>query len=227
MDFIYFHLLRTPLKEVFFLKINEQIEKLKLVPVVVLNDVKEALPVAKALINGGLPVAEVTFRTDAAEESIRAISKAYPEMLVGAGTVTNLEQAKAAVEAGAKFIVTPGFSDEVTSYAVSNQIPIFPGVCTPSELMRAMSYNLEVVKFFPASQYGGLATINALGGPFPKMRFMPTGGVNPGNVKEYLANKKIIACGGSWMVKGDLVAAGDFSKIEQLTREAVELVKEV
>ncbi|MFU0832176.1 MAG: 2-dehydro-3-deoxy-phosphogluconate aldolase [Oscillospiraceae bacterium] len=209
------------------MNINEQIEKLRLVPVVVLNDVKDALPVATALMNGGLPVAEVTFRTDAAKESIRAISKAYPKMLIGAGTVTNLEQAKAAVEAGAKFIVTPGFSDEVTSYAVSNQVPIFPGVCTPSEVMRAMSYNLEVVKFFPAVQYGGLDTINALGGPFPKMRFMPTGGINPSNVKEYLANKKIIACGGSWMVKTSFIEAGDFAMIEQLTKEAIALVKEV
>lgn len=206
--------------------INAKIESLKLVPVVVLEDAKDALPLAKALIDGGLPVAEVTFRTAAAEDSIRAISKAYPEMLVGAGTVTNLEQAKTAVAAGAKFLVTPGFSDEVTRYAVENDIPIFPGTCTPTEVMRAMSYGLKVVKFFPASQYGGLNTIKALAGPFPAMRFMPTGGINAGNVKEYLANKHIIACGGSWMVKSDLIAAGKFDEIKRLTQEAVALVNE-
>ncbi|MDR3730138.1 MAG: bifunctional 4-hydroxy-2-oxoglutarate aldolase/2-dehydro-3-deoxy-phosphogluconate aldolase [Oscillospiraceae bacterium] len=206
--------------------INAKIESLKLVPVVVLEDAKDALPLAKALIDGGLPVAEVTFRTAAAEDSIRAISEAYPEMLVGAGTVTNLEQAKTAVAAGAKFLVTPGFSDEVTRYAVENDIPIFPGTCTPTEVMRAMSYGLKVVKFFPASQYGGLNTIKALSGPFPAMRFMPTGGINAGNVKEYLANKHIIACGGSWMVKSDLIAAGKFDEIKRLTQEAVALVNE-
>ena len=206
--------------------INAKIESLKLVPVVVLEDAKDALPLAKALIDGGLPVAEVTFRTAAAEDSIRAISEAYPEMLVGAGTVTNLEQAKTAVAAGAKFLVTPGFSDEVTRYAVENDIPIFPGTCTPTEVMRAMSYGLKVVKFFPASQYGGLNTIKALSGPFPAMRFMPTGGINAGNVKEYLANKHISACGGSWMVKSDLIAAGKFDEIKRLTQEAVALVNE-
>lgn len=206
--------------------INAKIESLKLVPVVVLEDAKDALPLAKALIDGGLPVAEVTFRTAAAADSIRAISEAYPEMLVGAGTVTNLEQAKTAVAAGAKFLVTPGFSDEVTRYAVENDIPIFPGTCTPTEVMRAMSYGLKVVKFFPASQYGGLNTIKALAGPFPAMRFMPTGGINAGNVKEYLADKHIIACGGSWMVKGDLIAAGKFDEIQRLTQEAVALVSE-
>ena len=206
--------------------INAKIESLKLVPVVVLEDAKDALPLAKALIDGGLPVAEVTFRTAAAEDSIRAISEAYPEMLVGAGTVTNLEQAKTAVAAGAKFLVTPGFSDEVTRYAVENDNPIFPGTCTPTEVMRAMSYGLKVVKFFPASQYGGLYTIKALAGPFPAMRFMPTGGINAGNVKEYLADKHIIACGGSWMVKSDLIAAGKFDEIKRLTQEAVALVNE-
>ena len=206
--------------------INAKIESLKLVPVVVLEDAKDALPLAKALIDGGLPVAEVTFRTAAAADSIRAISEAYPEMLEGAGTVTNLEQAKTAVAVGAKFLVTPGFSDEVTRYAVEHEIPIFPGTCTPTEVMQAMGYGLKVVKFFPASQYGGLNTIKALAGPFPAMRFMPTGGINAGNVKEYLADKHIIACGGSWMVKGDLIAAGKFDEIQRLTQEAVALVNE-
>ena len=128
--------------------------------------------------------------------------------------------------AGAKFLVTPGFSDEVTRYAVEHEIPIFPGTCTPTEVMQAMGYGLKVVKFFPASQYGGLNTIKALAGPFPAMRFMPTGGINAGNVKEYLADKHIIACGGSWMVKGDLIAAGKFDEIQRLTQEAVALVNE-
>ena len=138
--------------------VNKKIEELKLVPVVVLQDAKDAVPLAKALIAGGLPVAEVTFRTAAAADSIKVISEACPEMLVGAGTVTNLEQAKKAKEAGAKFIVTPGFSKTVTEFAVENNIPVFPGVCTPTEIMMVMEYNLPVVKFFPASQYGGLAT---------------------------------------------------------------------
>lgn len=206
--------------------IYTKIEELKLVPVVVLNDAKDAQPLAKALIAGGLPVAEVTFRTAAAEESIRNICSACPEMLVGAGTVTNTEQARRAVAAGAKFLVTPGFSDEVTAYAVDNNLPIFPGICTPTELMQTLKYRLQIVKFFPAAQYGGLSTIKALSGPFPGIRFMPTGGVNEGNVKEYLASPKVAACGGSWMVKGDLIAAGRFDEIERLTREAVALVSE-
>ena len=207
-------------------EMNEKIEALRLVPVVVLNDAKNAVPLARALIAGGLPVAEVTFRTAAAEDSIRAIAGAFPEMLVGAGTVTRVSQAKTAVDAGARFLVTPGFSDEVTAWAVDAGVPIFPGVCTPTELMAAMKYSLPVVKFFPAGEYGGLATIKALSGPFPGVRFMPTGGVNPGNVKEYLSSSKVIACGGSWMVKGDLIEAGRFDEIERLTREAVALVRE-
>lgn len=208
------------------MEVNKKIEELKLVPVVVLQDAKDAVPLAKALIAGGLPVAEVTFRTAAAADSIKAIVKECPEMLVGAGTVTNLEQAQEAKAAGAQFIVTPGFSKTVTEFAVKNNIPIFPGVCTPTEIMMVMEYNLPIVKFFPASQYGGLATVKALGGPFPSLRFMPTGGVNAGNVKEYLASPKIVACGGSWMVKENLVREGRFDEIERLTREAVALVKE-
>ena len=204
----------------------ERFHEVGVVPVVVLEDAKDAVPLAKALIAGGLPVAEVTFRTAAAADSIKAISEACPEMLVGAGTVTNLEQAKKAKEAGAKFIVTPGFSKTVTEFAVENNIPVFPGVCTPTEIMMVMEYNLPVVKFFPASQYGGLATIKALSGPFPSLRFMPTGGVNAGNVKEYLASPKIIACGGSWMVKERLIKEGKFDEIEKLTAEAVALVRE-
>lgn len=206
--------------------INKKIEELKVVPVVVLHDAKDAAPLAKALIDGGLPVAEVTFRTDAAEASIRAMAEAYPEMLVGAGTVTTVEQAQKAIAAGGKFIVTAGFNRKVTEYCVENQIPIFPGVCTPTELMFLLEYNLPVAKFFPAEQYGGLATIKALSAPFPNMRFMPTGGINAKNIKEYLAFPKIIACGGSWMVKDTLIKEGKFDEIERLTKEAVALVNE-
>lgn len=209
------------------MNMDAKIEELRVVPVVVLNDVKDAVPLAKALIAGGLPVAEVTFRTDAAERSIQDISAEFPDMIVGAGTITSVEQAKRAIAAGAKFLVTPGFSDEVTAYAVEHNVPIYPGICTPTELMAGLKYNLKVFKFFPASQYGGLSTIKALSGPFPGVRFMPTGGISVSNLKEYLSSPKVIACGGSWMVKGDLIAAGKFDEIERLTREAVALTKEV
>lgn len=203
------------------------VEEKRVVPVVKLDRVEDAAPLAEALVKGGLPIAEVTFRTDAAEESIRIMAEKYPEMLVGAGTVTNVEQAEKAVAAGAKFIVTPGFSYAVTKYAVEHNVPIFPGICTPTELMMAMEFGLSIVKFFPAEQYGGLKTINALAAPFTKMKFMPTGGVGPKNLKEYLANPKIVACGGSWMVKDDLVKNGKFDEIAQLCAEAVALAQEV
>lgn len=204
-----------------------KIQELKIVPVVVLERVEDALPLGQALMDGGLPVAEVTFRTEAAAESIRSMCEAFPDMLVGAGTVINLEQCKKAIDCGAKFIVTPGFSEEVTRYCCENDIPIFPGVCTPTELMKVVNYNLPVAKFFPAAQYGGLKTIKALAAPFPQVRFMPTGGVSEANVKEYLVDDKIIAAGGSWMVKGDLIRAGKFDEIRDLTRRAVELVKDI
>ena len=165
----------------------KQIEALKIVPVVVLEDVKDAIPLGQALMNGGLPAAEVTFRTEAAADCIKAMSEAFPEMNVGAGTVITREQCERAVAAGAKFIVTPGYSEEVTEYCIEYEIPILPGICTPTELIKVVNHGLPVAKFFPASNYGGLKTIKALAGPFPKMRFMPTGGVNEGNVQEYLA----------------------------------------
>lgn len=206
------------------MSIYDEIARLKIVPVVALDDEKDAVALADALIGGGLPVAEITFRTAAAEGAIRAIAQQRPEMLVGAGTITNMGQAKRAVEAGAKFLVTPGFSDEITAYAVEREVPIFPGVCTPTEIMMTLKYNLPVVKFFPAAQYGGLATIKALNGPFPALKFMPTGGVSTANVKEYLAYPNIVACGGSWMVKKDLIAAGKFDEIRAMAAEAVALV---
>lgn len=208
------------------MEILQQIEHLKLLPVIKLDTSKNAAPLAEALIAGRLPAAEVTFRTDAAEDSIKIMTQKYPEMLVGAGTITSVDQAKRAVQAGASFLVTAGFNRSVTEYAVTNQIPIFPGICTPTELMLLLEYNLPVAKFFPAEQYGGLKTIKALSAPFPNIRFMPTGGINAGNIKEYLAYDKIIACGGSWMVKEDFIINHKFDTIKDLTAEAVALVRE-
>ena len=206
---------------------NETIQGFGLVPVVVLNDAKDAVPRAKALCEGGLPVAEVTFRTDAAEESIRRIAEAFPEMLVGAGTVLTTDQVDRAVAAGAKFIVSPGFDPEIVDYCLSKEIPIYPGVVTPSELAQAVKRGLKVVKFFPAEAYGGVNTIKALAAPYPMVKFMPTGGVNLKNLKNYLECDKITACGGSWMVKGDLIKAGAFDEIRTLTADAVALAKEI
>ncbi len=209
------------------LSMNERIASYGVVPVVVLEDVNDALPLARALVNGGLAVAEVTFRTAAAKESIRIMSEAYPDMLVGAGTVLTVKQVDEAVEAGAKFIVSPGFDPEVVDYCLSKDIPIYPGTVTPSEVSQAVKRGLNVCKFFPAEQYGGVSTIKALSAPFNMVKFMPTGGVNANNLKEYLSCDKIVACGGSWMVKADLIKAHDFDKIELLTKEAVALVKEI
>jgi 2-dehydro-3-deoxyphosphogluconate aldolase/(4S)-4-hydroxy-2-oxoglutarate aldolase len=206
---------------------NERIAACGVVPVVVLEDAKDAKPLAEALVEGGLPVAEVTFRTAAAEESIRIMAEAYPDMLVGAGTVLSVEQAQRAVNAGAKFIVSPGFDEEVVDWCLANNVPVYPGIITPSEATKAVKRGLKIVKFFPAEQFGGVATIKALAAPFTTLKFMPTGGINAKNIRDYLTNNKIIACGGSWMVKGDLVKAGDFAKIKELVKEAVELVKEI
>ncbi|MDD3219879.1 MAG: bifunctional 4-hydroxy-2-oxoglutarate aldolase/2-dehydro-3-deoxy-phosphogluconate aldolase [Lachnospiraceae bacterium] len=199
----------------------EKIQKIGIVPVVVLNDAKDAKPLAKALCDGGLPCAEVTFRTDAAEESIKIMSTEFPEMLVGAGTVLTTEQVDRAVAAGAKFIVSPGLNPKVVKYCVDKDIPVTPGTSSPSQVEQAIELGLEVVKFFPAEAAGGLNMIKSMAGPYTKMKFMPTGGINAKNVNDYLAFDKILACGGSWMVKGDLVAAGEFDKITDLTREAV------
>ncbi|MCB6609614.1 bifunctional 4-hydroxy-2-oxoglutarate aldolase/2-dehydro-3-deoxy-phosphogluconate aldolase [[Clostridium] symbiosum] len=205
--------------------VMELIKEKRIVPVVKLDHVEDALPLAKALIDGGLPVAEITFRTDAAEESIRVIRNTYPEMLCGAGTVVNIDQAERAVAAGAAFIVSPGFTKEVVEFAVRKNIPVLPGCCTPTEIIDAMNYGLKVVKFFPAKQYGGLDTIKALAAPFPGIRFMPTGGINTGNLREFLDNDKIYACGGSWMVADSLIKEKRFDEITRLTKEAVELAK--
>lgn len=206
------------------MNVAEVIEKLKVVPVIKLENANDAIPLGGALAEGGLPVAEITFRTEAAEEAIRKMSSAYPEIAVGAGTLTNVEQAKRALDAGASFFVSPGFHRGITEFAIQNKIPVYPGVCTPTEIMTAMEYGLPVVKFFPAQQYGGLKTIKALSGPFPQMKFMPTGGINQDNIREYLATPCVIACGGSWMVKDDMLKNQDFDGIRKLVSEAVALV---
>ena len=208
-------------------EVLEKIQKIGIVPVVVLNDAKDAEPLAKALCNGGLPCAEVTFRTDAAEESIRIMSEKYPEMLVGAGTVLTTEQVDRAVAAGAKFIVSPGFDPEIVNYCLEKEIPIFPGCVTPSEVAQAVKRGLKVVKFFPAEPAGGVAMIKAMAAPYNQLRFMPTGGIGTQNLKDYLGFDKIICCGGSWMVKADLIQNGEFEKICNLTKEAKELAKSI
>ena len=200
---------------------NSLIYGLGIVPVIVLNDAKDAVPLAKALVAGGLPVAEVTFRTNAAAESIRRMVAETPGMLVGAGTVTSIEKAKEALDAGANFIVTPGFNPEVVSWCVNNAIAVFPGCTTASEVEAAMNLGLTVVKFFPAEQSGGLAKIKALCAPYPSMRFMPTGGIGLKNMAEYLAFPKIFACGGSFMVPDEAVANGRWDEVTALTRQAV------
>ena len=205
----------------------QKVQEMGVVPVVVLNDAKDAAPLAKALCEGGLPCAEVTFRTDAAEESIRIMAEQFPEMLLGAGTVLTTEQVDRAVAAGAKFIVSPGFDPEIVDYCIEKGILILPGCITPSEIAQAVKRGLSVVKFFPAEQFGGVATIKALAAPYTSVKFMPTGGISAKNLPDYLGFKKMVACGGSWMVKGDMIAAGEFDKIREMTAEAVALVKEI
>ena len=207
--------------------ITESFEKLGVVPVVVLEDAKDAVPLATALVKGGLPCAEVTFRTEAAEESIRLMMERFPKMLVGAGTVLTVEQVDAAVRAGAKFIVSPGFDAEIVDYCIKNEIPVFPGCITPSEVAQAVKRGLKVVKFFPAEPAGGVAMIKAMAAPYNQLRFMPTGGIGTQNLKDYLEFNKIICCGGSWIVKADLIKNGEFEKICKLTKEAKELAKSI
>ncbi len=205
--------------------ILKQFQKLGVIPVVVLDDAKDAEALAGALCKGGLPCAEVTFRTAAAEESIRIMAEKFPDMLVGAGTVLSVEQVDRAVAAGAKFIVSPGLNPKVVRYCVEKNIPITPGVQTPSEIEQALEFGLEVVKFFPAEAAGGLKMIKALAGPYVNLKFIPTGGITTKNAPEYLAFDKILAVGGSWVAKKDLVNAGKFAEIEAITRESVEMVK--
>jgi 2-dehydro-3-deoxyphosphogluconate aldolase/(4S)-4-hydroxy-2-oxoglutarate aldolase len=200
----------------------EELGKIGIVPVIALDDAKDAEPLAKALIEGGLPAAEVTFRTAAAEEAIKIMSSKFPELVVGAGTVLTPEQADRAMNAGAKFIVSPGLNPKVVKHCIDKGYPIVPGTSNPSDVEVAIELGLDVVKFFPAEAAGGLNMIKSMAAPYTQMKFMPTGGVNATNLKSYLDFNKIVCCGGSWMVKKDLVAAGDFEGIKKLTREAVD-----
>jgi len=202
----------------------EFLEKLSLaglVPVIAINDAEDAVPLCKALAEGGLPVAEITFRTAAAEESIRRVHEALPEVLLCAGTVLTTEQVDRAVNAGAAAIVSPGLNPEVVKYCLSKNIPICPGTANPSDIEVALSLGLNAVKFFPAESLGGLKLIKAMAAPYGAVKFMPTGGINEKNMLDYLAFDKILCCGGSWMVPGDAVAAKDWNRITELTRSAV------
>ncbi|MBR4183935.1 MAG: bifunctional 4-hydroxy-2-oxoglutarate aldolase/2-dehydro-3-deoxy-phosphogluconate aldolase [Lachnospiraceae bacterium] len=208
-------------------ELKSKFRKIGIIPVVVLEDAKDARPLGEALLEGGLPAAEVTFRTDAAEESIAIMSKEFPELYVGAGTVLTKDQADRAVAAGAKFIVAPGLNPNVVDHCIQKGYAVAPGVQTPSEMERAMEFGLDFVKFFPAENAGGLSMIKACAAPYTALTFMPTGGINKDNVRDYLAYNRIVACGGTWMVKGDLIKSGDFAKIRELAREAADIVKEV
>ncbi len=203
----------------------KKFEEVGIIPVVVLNDAKDAKPLGEALMEGGLPAAEVTFRTAAAEESIRIMAENFPDMLVGAGTVLTIEQVDRAVAAGAKFIVAPGFDEEIVKYCLEKDIPVCPGTQTASEMMAAVKLGLTHVKFFPAENAGGLKMIKAITAALTSLKVMPTGGINAENVVEYLKSDKIFCCGGSWMVKGDMIKAGDFEGIKAKVAEAAEIVK--
>lgn len=209
------------------LVVLQLMKKSGVIPVVVLDDTAQALPIANALLAGGVSVMEITFRTAAAASSIKAVSESCPEMLVGAGTVVTLEQCKQALECGAKFIVSPGFDPEVVSWCVERNIPITPGCVTPTEIMTAMKLGLNVVKFFPAGVYGGLKAMKALAAPFGGVKFIPTGGVDAKNLKEYLEAPFVHAVGGSWLCPKKEIAAGNFDAVTALCREASEIVKEV
>ncbi|WP_226371899.1 bifunctional 4-hydroxy-2-oxoglutarate aldolase/2-dehydro-3-deoxy-phosphogluconate aldolase [Thermophilibacter gallinarum] len=205
----------------------KDVERVGVVPVVVLDRVEDALPVADVLVRGGLPSAEVTFRTACAADAIREMSEKRPNLMVGAGTVLTLDQARRAVDAGARYIVTPGYNMEVVDWCLANEVPVLPAGVTPTEVTALVNKGLAVTKFFPAAQYGGLATIKALASVFVGHRFMPTGGVSTANLREYLECPAVLACGGTWMVKPDLIRSGDFDRMYQLTREAALLVREV
>jgi 2-dehydro-3-deoxyphosphogluconate aldolase/(4S)-4-hydroxy-2-oxoglutarate aldolase len=204
--------------------ILEELGKIGIVPVIKIDDVEKAVPLAKALIAGGIPCAEVTFRTAQGEEAIRRINAEVPGVLLGAGTVLTTDQVDKAIAAGAKFIVSPGLNPKVVAYCVKKGIPIVPGCANPTDIEQALEAGLGVVKFFPAEQAGGLDYIKAVAAPYPQLKFMPTGGINQSNIAKYLSYDRIVACGGSWMVGADLINAGDFDRITALCKEAVQAI---
>jgi len=205
----------------------EKISNIGVVPVIKIDRAEDAIPLANALKNGGLCCAEVTFRTDAAEEAIRLIHKEFPDFIIGAGTVLTPKQADLAIKAGASFIVSPGLNPTVVKHCIDNDYPVIPGVCTPSEVELGMSLGLSYLKFFPAEAAGGVKMIKAMAAPYNKIKFMPTGGIGTGNLKDYLTCSAVFVCGGSWMVPANLINDGKFDEIEKLTAEAVALVKEI
>ena len=204
--------------------IPNELENYGIVPVVRIEKPEDALPLGHALCEGGLPLAEITFRTSAAEEVIRILTEQLPEMLIGAGTVLTTEQAQIAIRAGAKFIVSPGFNPRIVSFCHEQNIPVIPGVNSPTQIEAAMDCGLRTLKFFPAEESGGVAFLKAIAAPYEGVRFIPTGGIHAANLMDYLSLKNVIACGGSWMVKTDLISAGQFAEITRLTREAVRVL---
>ena len=207
-------------------EILKQFEKMRVVPVVAIQNAEDSMPLADALIEGGLPCAEITFRTAAAVDAMRIMAR-RGDVLVGAGTVLKVDQVKAAVDVGARFMVAPGFNPKVVEYCVENHITITPGICTPSDIEAALDFGLEVLKFFPAEAFGGLKTLKAMSGPYSSVRFVPTGGINPDNLLEYLQSPKVLACGGTWIAKSALISEGKFDEIINNTREAVGIVKKL
>jgi len=207
--------------------IFEDFYEIGVIPVLEIDSAKHAKPLAESLLAGGLPIAEITLRTDAALDSIRAIAREVEGVLVGAGTVINREQAEAACEAGAQFLVSPGMVEEVVEWARENHIPVLAGAATPSEMIRGLNLGLNILKFFPAETLGGLKAIKAMSDPFPKLRFIPTGGVKLENVADYLQMEKIHAVGGSWMAKRQMIADGKFDEITRMAKEASDVVKQV
>ena len=205
-------------------KILEKIGELGIVPVVKIEKPEDALPLGRALIDGDLPIAEITFRTSAAEESIKTLTRELPKLLVGAGTVLTIEQVKKAVSAGAQFIVSPGFNSKVVDYCIKNSIPITPGINSPTQIEMALERGIKIVKFFPAEASGGLALLKSMSAPYTGIKLIPTGGINQNNLCSYLSNKKVHACGGSWMVKLELISSGNFDEITRLTKEAVSIM---
>lgn len=205
----------------------KEISAAGVVPVVKLDNAASAVKLAKALRKGGLNCAEITFRTDAAEETIKQIAEKYPDMLIAAGTVLTAEQADKAMAAGAKFIVSPGLNPDVVRHCKNKGYPIIPGVCTPGEVEKALSLGLKYLKFFPAEAAGGVKMIKAMAAPYTMVRFMPTGGINTANLADYLSCKAVFACGGNWMVPSDKINSGNFAEIEKMTADAVTLLKEI
>ncbi len=204
-----------------------RLQALKVVPVVKLDEARAALPLGRALIDGGLPIVEITFRTDAAAEAIAAISYEMPEICVGAGTVLTVDQVNQAIDSGAGFIVAPGFNPRIVDYCIDRGIPVFPGVNSPTQVEMGLERGLEVLKFFPAEASGGLNMLKAIAAPYGHVRFMPTGGITIANLKDYLAFERIIACGGTWLATAALINAGRFDEITRLIGEVVATVKQL